>query len=589
MIMKKYIVKYVLAGLLLSSCNESSFLKETPMDFNSTENSFSTETDFNMSVNDLYNLFRLEFYSVDENTPFDYIYCTDLIYDGEPGTSNRGGNLSAGLNPTASIPKTHWNNLYKIIAEANTILTRLEKTDFAEDSKTALEAKARFFRGIAYRTLGYLYGGVPLVLEEVSTPKTDYVRSTREETLNQALEDVKFAAEHLADITKVEDGEISSPAAYHLLSELYLAVGKNQEAVDAATKVISNPALALMQNRFGSRATETPGDVYWDLFRMNNQNRSAGNTEGIWVIQYETNLPGGASSTASLKNGGNYMLERHCAPMVRDVKLRVKEVVNGKEVTKDYAAFNWPVGDYTGGRGIGWGISTKYFSNTIWEDDFTGDMRNANHNFVRKFAVHKESFRTKFGIDTIDVDNPPANLIVGQGASMTIPGRYLYAYQSKATTPYNHPDELYSDKSTYLLKSLAGTTYVDQYMFRLAETYLLRAEAYLKLNQKDKAADDINVVRGRAHAKPVDASKVDIDYILDERMRELGVEEKRRLTLVRTGKLYERVVKCNPNCANAATNGDGVGMLEKYELYPIPQSAIEANIGATLEQNPGYE
>ncbi len=589
MIMKKYIVKYMLAGLLLSSCNESSFLKETPQDFNSTENSFSTEVDFNMSVNDLYNLTRLEFYSVDENTPFDYIYCTDLVYDGEPGTANRGGNLNAGLNPTASIPKTHWNNLYKIIAEANTVLTRLATTDFVEDSKTALEAQARFFRGLAYRTLGYLYGGVPLVLEEVSTPKTDYVRSTREETLSQAIEDVKFAAEHLADITKVEDGEISSPAAYHLLSELYLAVGKNQEAVDAATKVISNPALALMQNRFGSRATETPGDVYWDLFRMNNQNRSVGNTEGLWVIQYETNLPGGASSTANLKNGGNYMLERHCAPMVRDVKLRVKEIVDGKEVTKDYAAFNWPVGDYTGGRGIGWGISTKYFSNTIWEDDFTGDMRNANHNFVRKFAVHKESFRTKFGIDTIDVDNPPANLIVGQGASMTIPGRYLYAYQSKATTPYNHPDELYSNKSTYLLKSLAGTTYVDQYMFRLAETYLLRAEAYLKLNQKDKAADDINVVRGRAHAKPVDAAKVDLDYILDERMRELGVEEKRRLTLVRTGKLYERVVKCNPNCANAETNGDGIGMLQKYELYPIPQSAIEANIGGTLEQNPGYE
>lgn len=149
--------------------------------------------------------------------------------------------------------------------------------------------------------------------------------------------------------------------------------------------------------------------------------------------------------------------------------------------------------------------------------------------------------------------------------------------------------ELYQNASSLLLKSIAGTTYVDQYMFRLSETYLLRAEAYIGLGDKDKAAADINVVRARAHAKLVDASKVDIDYLLDERMRELGIEEKRRLTLMRMGKLYDRVMKCNPYYANPKTNGDGLGMQKTYELWPIPQSAIEANNGAVLEQNPGYK
>lgn len=41
-------------------------------------------------------------------------------------------------------------------------------------------------------------------------------------------------------------------------------------------------------------------------------------------------------------------------------------------------------------------------------------------------------------------------------------------------------------------------------------------------------------------------SQVTLDYILDERMRELGVEERRRITLMRMGKLYDRVMKCNP-------------------------------------------
>ena len=125
-------------------------------------------------------------------------------------------------------------------------------------------------------------------------------------------------------------------------------------------------------------------------------------------------------------------------------------------------------------------------------------------------------------------------------------------------------------------------------MFRLAETYLFRAEAHLGLNDKGNAAANINEVRTRAGATPVGTNQFDLDYILDERIRELGIEEKRRLTLMRTGKLYDRVMKCNPFYADPATNGDGVGMLEKYNLWPIPHTAIEANIGAVLEQNPGY-
>jgi hypothetical protein len=147
------------------------------------------------------------------------------------------------------------------------------------------------------------------------------------------------------------------------------------------------------------------------------------------------------------------------------------------------------------------------------------------------------------------------------------------------TTPGDHPDNLFDDKSKLLLKSTAGGTYADQYMFRLAETYLLRAEGYLGLDNLDSAAVDINVVRNRSHASPVVPSQVDIDYILDERMRELGVEEKRRVTLMRLGLWYERVKRCNPYYDDA---------LPKYNLWPIPAAEIERNKDGHLEQNPGY-
>src|SRR5690606_28101986 len=83
----------------------------------------------------------------------------------------------------------------------------------------------------------------------------------------------------------------------------------------------------------------------------------------------------------------------------------------------------------------------------------------------------------------------------------------------------------------------------DIMVFRLAETYLLRAEAHLKNGDPDLATADINVARARAQAEPVDPADVDMDYTLDERLRALLVEEPRRRTLIRTGKLVGRVRK----------------------------------------------
>jgi hypothetical protein len=117
-------------------------------------------------------------------------------------------------------------------------------------------------------------------------------------------------------------------------------------------------------------------------------------------------------------------------------------------------------------------------------------------------------------------------------------------------------------------------------MFRLAETYLLRAEAYLGLAKTTEAAADINVVRNRAQATPVTAAEVNIDYILDERMRELGVEEHRNLTLMRLGRWVDRLRRCNTFFA--------AQLKDHYNLWPIPNSEIERNRTAKLEQNPGY-
>ncbi|MDW7692312.1 RagB/SusD family nutrient uptake outer membrane protein [Flammeovirgaceae bacterium SG7u.111] len=552
--------KYILITLFLIvnlfACNEE-FLEEKPLDFIAAENAFETYSDFQLSVNNLYKLVRREFYGRDENYPMDYIYGTDLVFDGQPSV-RRFTPYTSSMQPSggANIPRTHWQDLYKIVAESNTIISRLEEASLSDAEKKQVEAEAKFFRAFTYRTLAYLFGGVPLSLEEVKSPRYDYTRATKKEVLEQCIADANFAAENLKGASEVQDGQINPLIAQHLLAELYLANDEPQKAITAATIVIDDPNTALMQERFGSRANEEPGDVYWDLYRRQNQNRAAGNTEGIWVIQFELDIIGG--SLSSTGRGGAALYERHHPPMVRDYS------EDGKRL------FSWPMGDYTGGRGIGWAVSTTYFTNTIWESDWDNDIRNANHNFVREYVYTNKSYPDSFG-KTVSTENPPAGV--------TVPSRAFYAYQSKVTTPFNHPSALYANSESVALKSSAGATYTDQYMFRLAETYLLRAEAYLKAGNAGAAAADINAIRNRVNAAPVSGADVDIEYILDERMRELGIEEKRRLTLMRLGLLYDRVKKCNPYYETIEPH---------HNLWPIPFSEIERNTEAEITQNPGY-
>ncbi len=566
----KYIKIFYLGFMLFAgsmSCKKS-FLDETPQDFLSTSNAFQSTADFNASTYNVFRLVREEFYTLNDYAPFHYQYITDLAIDATAATPN----LVGWYTPINGNLTGHWTRLYKIIAEANTIISRAPTSSMTDTDKKIFEAKGRFFRALGYRSLAYLYGGVPLTLEETTSPKVDFVRATKKEVLTQCIDDLLFAVANLPAINTVKDGDLSKEAAGHLLSELYIADGQFQNAVDAATAVIGSGNVNLMTSRFGSMASTNPGDVYSDMFRVGNQNRSSGNREGLLVIQIQATVPGGAAATnLGFANAGGYCMERTHVPLMRDANL------NG------VAYFKWPAGDYSsGGRGVGFMGPSYWFQDSIWRN-FNNDIRNANHNFVRKFKITNPA-NPMYGQD-LDFYNLPAGTKGTSGVVLVSgkPSRALYAFQAKATTPYQHPQELNDPTNRpwpYSLKDGAAFTFRDEYMFRLAETYLLRAEAYLGIGNTALAAADINVVRNRSNADPVAAGQVNIDYILDERMRELGVEEKRMFTLMRLGKWYDRVKKCNSFYAAQAD--------PKYNLWPIPQSVIEANREAVIDQNTGY-
>src|SRR5688572_14552546 len=135
-IYKLMLVILILAGV---SCKKD-FLDEKALDRLSTTNAFKTVKDFDASVNNLYNLVRAEFYSRSDWQPMQYLYRTDLVVEVAVGGNP---NLVTDFGPQGTLPGNHWSQIYKIAAEANTVISRIPASELTDDEKVLFEARAR--------------------------------------------------------------------------------------------------------------------------------------------------------------------------------------------------------------------------------------------------------------------------------------------------------------------------------------------------------------------------------------------------------------------------------------------------------------
>jgi hypothetical protein len=124
---------------------------------------------------------------------------------------------------------------------------------------------------------------------------------------------------------------------------------------------------------------------------------------------------------------------------------------------------------------------------------------------------------------------------------------------------------------------------IDFPLFRLGDAYLMYAELAARgQGSTTQAATYVNTLRTRAGSPSITAADINLNFVLDERARELYWEGHRRQDLIRFGKYsggtYNWQWKGN---VQAGTSIDA-----KYNLFPIPANAIGSN--PTLQQNPGY-
>ena len=555
---------HILAILLLAAATDgckkdADFLNEVRKDGLTVDNALITKSQFDLALNACYRQLQFFYNSTDGWTDYWHlgvnfdVAATTTIYIADP---NAPWVNYSKINSQDGQSAKWWNWNYAIVKYANTVIAGVDNplAKITADEKNALLAEARFFRAWAYRNLNIAFGGVPILKGPVTEPKVDFVRNTPAEGNDFIRQDLEFARTNLP-ITTSTPGKVVRAAADHLLAEILIILKDYDGAIAAATRVINgtNGAYNLMNTRFGARRTETmttrgtPTDYYWDLHEINNTDYQMGNREAIWVAQFERNVPGGGIAFPTL---GNWMVQGRA--------YWCRHWLFAK------AGLNVAGASDSVGRGASFIRGTDYSNWNVWANS-GNDIRNNETNIRRKFY---------FGANIAASGSQPA---YPKGA--LIPKSFLTAYEDSMWFIYPNWTKFGTDKH-------AGGDFIygytkDQYVMRLPETYLLRAEAYLAKGDKVSAAADVNVIRTRAQAPLATAAEMNLDYILDERVRELYGEEYRMLTLMRLGLVFDRVKKygeVNQSASVQAFNN----------LLPIPQGEIDKNIGAKLVQNPGY-
>lgn len=574
--MRKHIYLIITIAILAAGCSKER-LEPDPLSFFSPENTLVDKAGMDALIVNLNGNLRAEKGQHENNHIFGEWNYSDFTVQGAP-PGNALHNLELQMTPNSIEDReciAYWDLAYTSIKNANLVISRAPEIELTDFERNEVLAKALFHRSYWYYRLVHQFGDVPFVGVEIVSPKLDFYSHSREAILQRITEDMEFAVQYLP--ADVQPGDVNQAAGSFLLTKCYLSLRQFDNAIAEASKVINGGRYALMTNRFGTTESEfltfsflDPDgfDVMWDLHQKNNKSLPE-NTEKILVVQNQFNTIGSADPRGTAKM-------RDTSPVwwqARDP--------DGTRACTDLdfgTGFNMI---QQLGRGVGRVVPSQYFRDMRWEDP--NDLRYSQNNW--------------FGMERY-VYNDPNSAYYGQPfdpASVTdIRQWYPLAYNKTIyidETGNERPDRSASD----------------EYIYRLAELYLLRAEAYWWQGDIANATADVNTVRARAQATPVPT--VDIDYIFDERARELYLESPRKTELTRVAYImaslgrdgytlenmtnsnwfYDRVMRRNHFYVEEILQGANIYRMLPYHVYwPVKEEHIRENSLGHINQTPGY-
>ena len=592
--MKKYINRICLATALLSTgiligCDD--FL--TPENRSSVTDQayFSTASGFQSLVNDTYAQLK-DIYNSRSVTLY-FNAGTDLYQVGRNQTDDALHRWQ-NLNPDNGNVSNFYNMCYDAIRSAMSIQYYAPNAAVNDDVKQKAIDEGRFVAALHYYLLVNNFGGVPLVTEYASSAVTGYPRASAEEVYNYIISELKEIISNnklQASTATKGGGEASIESAKALLAKTYLSaawdLGKSEyfgEAAKYADEVIAGRQLTTefadlwAADRSGDDNEEFIFDVEFDYDTTHDKN------SGNWWQNLHSNYMGGAED--GMKNGGSVYLPRmHTLKCFDPGDKRynatfMKELlIKGRwEETQSFIGLGDYFGWYSNGHSSKGKLVAVYFP-AYWESD----------------GESVKAWRAE------DPENREGTIVIPQNdktAIMVPMSVYYDDYEEVKNTTGVVAKYDFDDDATHLnsysihpcrkfddcltANYNAGYSFRDLHIITLPEIFLVAAEAYYKAGNNSQALARLNSLRKRAGV--ADVTTIDIDVILKESACEMFGNGTRRMDLRRTGKLVEY-----NNLYNSELKGKAAASIGQKLLWPIPQSAIDANELLTAEdQNPGY-
>lgn len=487
-------------------------------------------------------------------------YGTDIYATGADGGYKGFHFYDAQLQPTVDYLTNTWDELYRGINTCNAIIGKAETVTGLSAATIKLRvAEAKFLRAHYYYILHQQFGGVDLRLEESVGPTKETSRASDAEMYAQIIKDCNEAIADLENKGQSSDyGRATRASAEALLAKVYLAKAYGpakasddfQKAADLCASIINNYGFKLLD----------------DFASVHDENNQV-NSEVVFAVQYTTDQLANTTNATGAANGGNNLhlffgMQYDVQPgMVRDVFY---------------------------GRPFKRLRPTAYCLNTVF-----GERENDSR-YSKTFRTVWKSNNPGTNLNaTFDNSKTKLNFAAGD-TTIWIPG-YEMSKEERATKPYQVlVPSAYNEALFPTLQKFFDTKRADRteergtrdfIVWRLADIYLMRAEALLALGKVKEATDAINVVRvragfpGKKDNMLITEAQMNFNFLVEERARELAGEQMRWMDLKRWGILVDRVKLYNPQ-ASAIT--------DKHNVRPIPQTQIDRSNEGVFAQNPGY-
>ncbi|MGF7214674.1 hypothetical protein GGR92_000814 [Spirosoma lacussanchae] len=558
---KSYLlVSALTAGLLFSTTSCKDVLEEVPVSQVGAQY-INSAAGFEAAGRAAYSTLR-DFYGREIGMNLT-VFGTDTYTMGADGSYKFMNQYLSQFDGRVDILRDLWNNFYVGINTMNIVIDNAATvTGLDANLVKRRVAEMKFLRAHHYFVLVQTFGGVALITKGNLEPTKAFNRASVKDVYALITSDLESAIPDLGTPTS-DYGRATKGAAEHLLARVYLTKATSEaaaaddyaKAATYATNVIKNYSYALLPD-FASVFAQGGGEI---------------NSEVIFATQYTsdalTNI--GVAGGASVNGNQTHLY----FGMEYDTQAGMQRDVLGGRPFKRYRPTTYMLETvFAQANRVNDSRYKKTFKDT-W-------LSNRPGTYTNMFDDSKTSLTFATGDTTIFIP----------GFEMSKADRAKRKYQ--VLVPSNYRPNLFPTLQKFLDPLRPDRTYEagsrDFLMFRLAETYLILGEAQFRLGKLTEAAEAINVVRrraawpGRQTQMEITPAQLSIDFILDERDRELAGEMFRWFDLKRTGKLIERVKAYNPD--------GGPNIKDFHVLRPIPQDQIDRTTnGATaFPQNPGY-